>query len=142
MTEAGNPNNITLDYSNAIYPTTEDPDNPNKPKDPEIDYIKDVVNVFTFGIDVLKLDGEATTPNTPLEGVTFDLYRVNDGKAPATGEKVTETWLKTAGNAVKIGSKTTGTDGKLSFEGLDNATYYLVETQTKAGYNLLITDCP
>lgn len=137
MTEAGNPNNITLDYSNAIYPTTEDPDNPNKPKDPEIDYIKDVVNVFTFGIDVLKLDGEATTPNTPLEGVTFDLYRVNDGKAPATGEKVTETWLKTAGNAVKIGSKTTGTDGKLSFEGLDNATYYLVETQTKAGYNLL-----
>ena len=25
----------------------------------------------------------------------------------------------------------------MSFEGLDNATYYLVETQTKAGYNLL-----
>ena len=136
MTEAGNPNNITLDYSNAIYPTG-DPSNPNNGKDPKVDYIKDAVNVFTFGIDVLKLDGEATTPNTPLEGVTFDLYRVNDGKAPATGEKVTETWLKTAGNAVKIGSKTTGTDGKLSFEGLDNATYYLVETQTKAGYNLL-----
>lgn len=138
MTEAGNPNNITLDYSNAIYPTTEDPDNPNKPKDPEIDYIKDVVNVFTFGIDVLKLDGEATTPNTPLDGVTFDLYRVKDGVSlPAAPAKVTEAWLKTAGNAVKIGSKTTGTDGKLSFEGLDNATYYLVETQTKAGYNLL-----
>lgn len=137
MTEAGNPNNITLDYSNAIYPTTEDPDNPNKPKDPEIDYIKDVVNVFTFGIDVLKLDGEASTPNTPLKDVTFDLYRVNDGKAPAEGEKVTEAWLKTVGNAVKIGSKTTDTDGKLSFNGLDNATYYLVETQTKAGYNLL-----
>ena len=136
MTEAGNPNNITLDYSNAIYPTG-DPSNPNNGKDPKVDYIKDAVNVFTFGIDVLKLDGEATTPNTPLEGVTFDLYRVNDGKAPATGEKVTETWLKTAGNAVKIGSKTTGADGKLSFEGLDNATYYLVETQTKAGYNLL-----
>lgn len=136
MTSAGNPNEITLDYSNAIYPTG-DPSNPNNGKDPKVDYIKDAVNVFTFGIDVLKLDGEATTPNTPLEGVTFDLYRVNDGKAPATGEKVTETWLKTAGNAVKIGSKTTGTDGKLSFEGLDNATYYLVETQTKAGYNLL-----
>lgn len=138
MTEAGNPNNITLDYSNAIYPTTEDPDNPNKPKDPEIDYIKDVVNVFTFGIDVLKLDGEATTHNTPLEGVTFDLYRVKDGVSlPAAPAKVTETWLKTAGNAVKIGSKTTDSNGKLSFEGLDNATYYLVETQTKAGYNLL-----
>ena len=141
MKEAGNPNNITLDYSNAIYPTTEDPDNPNKPKDPEIDYIKDVVNVFTFGIDVLKLDGEASTHNTPLKDVTFDLYRVNDGKAPAEGEKVTEAWLKTVGNAVKIGSKTTDTDGKLSFNGLDNATYYLVETKTKAGYNLLKEPC-
>ena len=137
MTEAGNPNNITLDYSNAIYPTG-DPSNPNNGKDPKVDYIKDAVNVFTFGIDVLKLDGEATTPNTPLDGVTFDLYRVKDGVSlPAAPAKVTEAWLKTAGNAVKIGSKTTGADGKLSFEGLDNATYYLVETQTKAGYNLL-----
>ena len=137
MTEAGNPNNITLDYSNAIYPTNE-PSNPNNGKDPKVDLIKDVVNVFTFGIDVLKLDGEATTSNTPLEGVTFDLYRVKDGVSlPAAPAKVTEAWLKTAGNAVKIGSKTTGADGKLSFEGLDNATYYLVETQTKAGYNLL-----
>lgn len=135
MTEAGNPNNITLDYSNAIYPTTEDPDNPNKPKDPEIDYIKDVVNVFTFGIDVLKLDGEATTPNTPLEGVTFDLYRVNDEVTLPT--KVTETWLKDTVNATEIGTATTGTAGKLSFNGLDNATYYLVETKTKQGYNLL-----
>lgn len=135
MTEAGNPNNITLDYSNAIYPTTEDPDNPNKPKDPEIDYIKDVVNVFTFGIDVLKLDGEATTPNTPLEGVTFDLYRVNDEVTLPT--KVTETWLKDTVNATEIGTATTGTAGKLSFKGLDNATYYLVETKTKQGYNLL-----
>lgn len=136
MTEAGNPNNITLDYSNAIYPT-EDPDNPNNGKDPKEDYIKDVVNVFTFGIDVTKVDGENSTP---LDDVTFDLYRVKDGRAPATGEKVTEAWLKNEGNAVKIGSATTGKageTGKLSFKGLDNATYYLVETKTKAGYNLL-----
>ena len=135
MTKAGNPNNITLDYSNAIYPTTEDPYNPNKPKDPEIDYIKDVVNVFTFGIDVTKVDGET---NTPLNDVTFDLYRVKDKVTPPA--KVTEEWLKNTANAEKIGFATTGedgTDGKLSFNGLDNATYYLVETKTKAGYNLL-----
>lgn len=137
MTEAGNPNNITLDYSNAIYPTKEeDSDNPNGGKTPKEDHITDVVNVFTFGIDVLKLDGEATT-DTPLKDVKFDLYRVNDGKAPATGEKVTEAWLKETGNATYIDSKMTGDDGKLSFNGLDNATYYLVETKTKAGYNLL-----
>ena len=133
MTEAGNPNNITLDYSNAIYPT-EDPYNPNKGKDPKEDHIKDVVNVYTFGIDVFKKDGEN---DTPLEGVKFDLYRVNDGVTLAEGTKVTETWLKDATNAENIGSKTTDGSGKLSFEGLDNATYYLVETKTKEGYNLL-----
>lgn len=137
MTEAGNPNSITLDYSNAIYPK-EDPYNPNNTEnDPEKDNIKDVVKVFTFGIDVLKLDGEDSTNKTPLGGVAFDLYRVKDGKTPAAGTKVTEAWLKDATNAENIGSKTTDGSGKLSFEGLDNATYYLVETKTKEGYNLL-----
>ena len=140
MTAAGNPNKITLDYSNAIYPTKEeDPDNPNGDKTPKEHHITDVVNVFTFGIDVLKLDGEATTSTTPapLEGVTFDLYRVNDEVSLPT--KVTEAWLKDTvnANATKIGTATTGADGKLSFNGLDNATYYLVETKTKQGYNLL-----
>lgn len=144
MTSDGNPNNITLDYSNAIYPTTEDPDNPNDKKNPEVDYIKDVVNVFTFGIDVFKKDGEK---DTALNDVTFDLYRVKDGVSlPAAPAKVTEEWLKNGSNAERIGSATTGADkadgtpgtpGKLSFGGLDNATYYLVETKTKAGYNLL-----
>lgn len=135
MTEAGNPNNITLDYSNAIYPTTEDPDNPNKPKDPEIDYIKDVVNVFTFGINVTKKDGET---GAVLNDVEFDLYRVNDGVTlPVSPDKVTEEWLKKAENAKKIGFGKTKDQGELSFNGLDNATYYLVETKTKAGYNLL-----
>lgn len=134
MTSAGNPNEITLDYSNAIYPTN-DPSNPNDGKEPKVDLIKDVVNVFTFGIDVLKLDGEVTTSNTPLADVTFDLYRVNDEVPLPT--KVTETWLKDTSQATYIASKTTGTDGTLSFNGLDNATYYLVETKTKQGYNLL-----
>ena len=133
MTEAGNPNNITLDYSNAIYPTG-DPSNPNNGKDPKVDYIKDVVNVFTFGINVTKKDGET---GAVLNDVEFDLYRVNDGKAPAAGEKVTEEWLKKAENAKKIGSGKTKDQGELSFNGLDNATYYLVETKTNAGYNLL-----
>lgn len=134
MTEAGNPNNITLDYSNAIYPTN-DPSNPNDGKDPKVDLIKDVVNVFTFGINVTKKDGET---GAVLNDVEFDLYRVNDGVTlPVSPDKVTEEWLKKAENAKKIGSGKTKDQGELSFNGLDNATYYLVETKTKAGYNLL-----
>lgn len=133
MTQDGNPNEITLDYSNAIYPTN-DPSKPNNGKEPKVDLIKDVVNVFTFGINVIKKDGET---GAVLNDVEFDLYRVNDGKAPAAGEKVTEKWLKRAENAKKIGSGKTKDQGELSFNGLDNATYYLVETKTNTGYNLL-----
>ena len=140
MTEAGNPNSITLDYSNAIYPT-EDPDNPNNGEKPKEDSLTDVVKVFTFGIDVLKLDGEDSTNKTPLGVVAFYLYRVNDETTLGAGEKVTETWLKDTSKATYIDSKTTGADGKLSFTGLDNATYYLVEKKTNAGYNLLKEPC-
>ena len=134
MTSDGNPNNITLDYSNAIYPTG-DPSNPNNGKDPKVDYIKDVVNVFTFGINVTKKDGET---GAVLNDVEFDLYRVNDGVTlPVSPDKVTEEWLKKAENAKKIGSGKTKDQGELSFNGLDNATYYLVETKTNTGYNLL-----
>ena len=66
------------------------------------------------------------------------MYRVNDGVTlPVSPDKVTEEWLKKAENAKKIGSGKTKDQGELSFNGLDNATYYLVETKTKAGYNLL-----
>ena len=78
MTQDGNPNEITLDYSNAIYPTN-DPSKPNNGKEPKVDLIKDVVNVFTFGINVTKKDGET---GAVLNDVEFDLYRVND---PAIG---------------------------------------------------------
>lgn len=134
VTEAGNPNNITLDYSNAIYPTN-DPSNPNDGKEPKVDLIKDVVNVFTFGINVTKKDGET---GAVLNDVEFDLYRVNDGVTlPVSPDKVTEKWLKKAENAKKIGFGKTKDQGELSFNGLDNATYYLVETKTNTGYNLL-----
>ena len=61
---AGNLNDAQLDYSNAIYPIV-DPTNPNDSKTPGEDHIKDQAIVYSFSIDVTKVDGNNTT--TKLE---------------------------------------------------------------------------
>lgn len=142
---AGNLNTGELDYSNAIYPT-EDPSNPNDGKEPGKDVITDQAIVYTFALGVEKVDGST---NTPLANVTFDLYAYN-----GTEENVTENTLKSSGTKVKVtatadgaghyvvdaaGNATLTTDsaGNIGVNGLENGNYYLVETKTNDGYNLL-----
>ena len=142
---AGNLNTGELDYSNAIYPT-EDPSNPNNDKEPSQDVITDQAIVYTFALGVEKVDGST---NTPLANVTFDLYAYN-----GTEENVTENTLKSSGTKVKVtatadgaghyvvdaaGNATLTTDsaGNIGVNGLENGNYYLVETKTNDGYNLL-----
>lgn len=125
----GNNNDAQLDYSNAIYPETE-PDNPNKNKTPGEDHIKDQATVYSFVIDVTKIDGNDNT--TKLDGVKFDLYKYN-------GEKETPELADLKGNdgiLVKEGLVTQN-GGKIIQERLSNGTYYLVETEAMDGYNLL-----
>lgn len=87
------------------------------------------VNVFTYGINVAKVDGNT---NAPLSGAVFTVYT----DAAATNE------LKVDGKKVIA---TTGTDGKANFvlEGSTKAfafdadlTYYVKETAAPAGYNI------
>ena len=128
MTTDGNSNQAKLEYSNKTDVKDEDkdaPENNNKRGDETV--------VYTFQIQIVKKADVKDEKGDViyLEGVTFDLYNdtANALKLPAAGEN--QEWVK-----VKSGI-TTGTDGKANVDGLANGTYYLVETKTKQGYNLL-----
>lgn len=127
----GNLNDAQLDYSNAIYPTV-DPTNPNKGKTPGEDHIKDQAIVYSFSIDVTKVDGNNN--ETKLSGVQFDLYRYTGNETNPTEEQLKQ-------NAVAIKTNlTTGIDGKIAesgLNGLKKGRYFLVETKAASGYNLL-----
>lgn len=125
----GNLNDAQLDYSNAIYPLV-DP-NPNDGKKPGVDHIKDQAIVYSFSIDVTKVDGNNNA--TKLEGVHFDLYKYS-----GSVESPTESDLKGAeGTKIKTDLVTDG-KGKITVKGLKKGNYYLVETKAaKGGYNLL-----
>nr|WP_296963363.1 SpaH/EbpB family LPXTG-anchored major pilin [uncultured Mediterraneibacter sp.] len=130
----GNLNDAELDYSNAIYPT-EDPDNPNKDNTPGEDIIKDQAIVYSFQMNIEKVDGKDST--IKLQGVTFDLYSYTGTKTNPT-----EADLKGSDGVLVEQNLTTDADGKIQKSGLKNGTYYLVETKTvktKDGkqYNLL-----
>lgn len=129
----GNLNDAELDYSNAIYPT-KDPKKPNNNKQPGEDKITDQAIVYSFQMNVLKVDGKT---NAKLEGVKFDLYSYTGAKTNPT-----EADLKGSDGKRIVKDLTTDGEGKIQKTGLKKGTYYLVETQTvktKDGkkYNLL-----
>lgn len=127
----GNLNDAQLDYSNAIYPNSV-PQNPNNNKEPGVDHIKDQAIVYSFAIDMTKVDGNNNA--TRLAGVQFDLYRYTGKEKNPTEEQ-----LKHDATVIKT-DLTTGTDGKIKengLKGLENGRYFLVEKKAAEGYNLL-----
>lgn len=134
-TSAGNPNTVKLEYSNKILPSSNEDGNPNTPDNPGKDEITDQATVYTFKIAVEKVDAENI--NTKLKGVKFDLYRKLADNA--SGKNVLTDPVKgLTGTYEKVKADlTTNGDGEVSVNGLENGTYYLVETKTKDGYNLL-----
>lgn len=132
-------NSAKLEYSNKILPDTDDGSNPNKPGEPGKDYIENTTTVYTFGLQVVKKAEKAD--GTPLKGVQFDLYKevptgtknaIPGDTAKALGLDSSKTWLK-----INQTPLTTDENGNVSQSGLANGTYYLVETKTNKGYNLL-----
>ena len=133
----GNKNEVYLEYSNNPNHTGEGTPTGNTPKDE--------VLVFTYELDVTKVDGQNT--DKKLANAEFVLLnndktkvaKVTDGKlvewvnVPAAGEDGTITYP--AGTTL-----TSGADGKFVIAGLDAGSYYLRETKAPAGYNLLKND--
>lgn len=131
----GNPNTIDLTYSNKIDITQgkEDDDENNS-------HIKDDAVVYSFEIDVTKTAD--TTEGKPLPGVKFDLYKqvVKNTDKFALDDTTAKNYGfdTTSASYVLVKSDlTTDDEGKISYKGLANGTYWLRETKTVGGYNLL-----
>lgn len=120
----GNVNEAYLTYSNKPDQSGQGENQPtgNTPEDKVI--------VFTYGLDVTKVDSKET--ETKLKDAEFKLKN-SDGKwATITDGKVTG-WADTElqGSVLKSDES-----GKFKVEGLDDGEYTLKETKAPAGYNL------
>lgn len=138
-TTAGNHNKVDLTYSNKIKSDTVLED-----ETADHNHIEDTAVVYAFQIDIFKTDGSKKA----LDDVEFDLYEevtkgtvgtLTEEKAKALGFTNTSVAYK------KVDHGVTANGGKLTFTGLSNSKtatpdasrYWLVETKTKEGYNLL-----
>lgn len=96
----------------------------------------DTVTVYTYGINVSKIDEY----ENQLEGVKFNLYAENPDQnsnaVPLTFSGTPGSYLRDQGDTGDA-ELVTDEDGALSLWGLKAGTYWLVETETLDGYNLL-----
>lgn len=122
---SGNKNEVYLEYANDPNATGKGTTSNTK---------KDEVLVFTYELDVTKVDGKDGT--TTLANAEFVLLSSDKTKAARISNGKLVEWV-----AVSDGTKlTSGGDGKFVIAGLDAGGYYLRETKAPAGYNLLGND--
>lgn len=122
---AGNKNEVYLEYANDPNATGDGTTSNTK---------KDEVLVFTYELDVTKVDGK--DDNTTLANAEFVLLSSDKTKAARISNGKLVEWV-----IVSDGTKlTSGGDGKFVIAGLDAGGYYLRETKAPAGYNLLGND--
>lgn len=136
-TAGGNSNTVNLKYEDKILPEDGTDGNPNPTKTPDSTpnstyEIEDSATVYTFKVNIEKT-GESSAP---LAGVKFELYK-EDTNGTVTGDVAKALGLTSTTKWKKIETLTTASNGTVSTQGLANGTYYIVETETNDGYNLL-----
>ena len=135
----GNSNNAKLTYTNKI--------NSDNTPGTTTNTIEDSAVMYSFGIKVKKTTEAGTTP---LQGVVFDLYReaktgetpiVNAETVKKTGLDSTKSWILVKSGLTTDANGIIDTSDSANItnytHGLANGDYYLVETKTVKGYNLL-----
>lgn len=131
---SGNGNTATLTYSKYI----------GKPDDNSTYAITDEARVYTYQYMITKELKDAATQTQAGAGVEFQLLdsdqttlikvvalNIVDGVDQGGSYRLAIT------GETGIDTMKTGADGTLTVKGLENGTYYLKETKTLAGYNLL-----
>lgn len=120
----GNVNTAKLTYSNKPDQSGQGENQPtgNTPEDKVI--------VFTYGLDVTKVDSK--NAETKLKDAEFKLKNSDSKWATITDGKVTG-WTTTENDGSVLKSDA---EGNFKVTGLDDGTYTLVETKAPAGYNL------
>lgn len=129
----GNSNKIELTYSNKTKLTKEEADAQDNKTE-----IKDEAVIYSFQLNVKKTDG---TKNLGA-GVMFDLYKESTTGAqgaltPDQAKKLGFENTNTTGYVCVKKDLVTDNNGQIVYKGLANGNYWLVETKTLEGYNLL-----
>lgn len=118
-TDATSVNEAYITYSNnPLYDYTATPGDVPGGSDPTADSTKDEVKVYSFSVDLTKVDGADHT--TLLAGAEFQLYQYNG-----------TTW-------VLVKTLTTAAAGTVSFGQLSSGQYRLVESVAPNGYNRIL----
>lgn len=131
----GNSNKVYLEYSND--PNWVEDGEPGTPP-PTGETPEDEVLVFTYKLNVLKVDGQSQDKDA-LEGAEFVLLNKDKDKYAVVEDGVLKEWKAVpADNVWPADSKlVSNEDGLFSIKGLSSEVYYLKEIKAPAGYNLL-----